>query len=324
MKGRELSQAFFASMGEPAIAAGCPEVLDRLAVGVMGGSQAHGNDDEVSRDHGWGPAFGIWLTGGDFRQYGTRLQEILAQLPHEFRGFGWPSGVPKQPCAALDLDEYLKSLTGFAYPPESAVDWLRIPEEYLFEVTPKRLFLDRLGRVTERFGQFCYYPDDVWYKRLSYWVSWTAEWGEKHLFRAWKRGEYLTAAIFRAQFATAVMRVGFLLNRRYSPYEKWVHREFLKLPRLRHDLDPLLRTLIDGGEPFDPVKQVVDLIVAELEHLGVVPISTEGVIFYPSVLRDYARGLRKSIADERIAAMSVHIEAVLPTTKAAWIRVMPD
>ena len=321
MKGREICQQFYETVGEPAITEGAPQSLDRLAVGLHGGSQAHGNDDEISRDHAWGPGFDIWLCEEDYRQRGTRLQDILDQLPRKFLDFTWPD-TRKRTCVVLELDEYMTSLIGYTHPPDNPIDWLRIPEEYLYEVTPQRIFLDRPGIVTERFMQFSYYPEDVWCKRLITWVSWVAEWGEKHLLRAWKRGEHLTAKIYCAQFATAVMRTAFLLNRRYAPYEKWLHREFLSLPRLSSELNPILCSLMDGIEPYRPVNEVVELITMELRMNGIDPIPTDQVAVYPSILRDFARGIRTLIADESVASMPTYADLSLPPTRDTWTRVI--
>ena len=326
MKGRELCQQFYEAVGKPAIVAEIPQALDHLAVGIAGGSQAHGNDDEISRDHGWGPGFAIWLSEKDYAQCGARLQEIVDQLPREFQGFYWQKTSPKRrTCGVHELDEYLTSIIGYAHPPDTPMGWLHIPEEYLYEITPNRLFLDQPGIVTERFMQFRYYPEDVWRKRLNTWLSWVAEWGEKHLLRAWQRGEYLTARIYGAHFVTAVMRTTFLLNRRYAPYDKWLHREFLSLPHLSQDLDAILNSLMDGVDPSEPVHEAVKLLAAELRRIGVEPMpsSADTISFYPSVLREFARGLRGSIVDESVASMPTYADLAMPPTRPSWTRVEP-
>ena len=63
MKGLELSQRFFEEVGFPAIREHLPECVSHITVGLSGGSQSHGNDDEISRDHGWGRVswFGYWM-----------------------------------------------------------------------------------------------------------------------------------------------------------------------------------------------------------------------------------------------------------------------
>ena len=47
MKGFELCQKFFEEIGLPAIEQSLSECVPRLAVGLSGGSQSHGNDDEI-------------------------------------------------------------------------------------------------------------------------------------------------------------------------------------------------------------------------------------------------------------------------------------
>lgn len=71
MKGRELCRQFYEEHGAPTIETSVPEALDRLAVGIVVGSQAHGNDDEFSRDHGWGPGFSVWFSSKDFVRLGS-------------------------------------------------------------------------------------------------------------------------------------------------------------------------------------------------------------------------------------------------------------
>ena len=63
MKGLELSQRFFEEVGFPAIREHLPECVSHITVGLSGGAQSHGNDDEIFRDHGWGASFMVryWM-----------------------------------------------------------------------------------------------------------------------------------------------------------------------------------------------------------------------------------------------------------------------
>ena len=216
MKGFELCRRFFREVGLPAIDKSLPEIIRRLAAGLSGGSQSHGNDDEWSRDHGWGPGFTVFLNREDFSRFSEQLQQILDTLPREYLGYEWQDP-RKRTCGVIDVGKYIESAIGCERPPDVAIDWLHIPEEYLFEITPRRIFHDAAGEVTRRFESFGEYPEDVWKKRLSACLAWMWEWGRKHLHRAERRRDLVTASMYWDRLATYAMKVAFLLNRRYAP-----------------------------------------------------------------------------------------------------------
>ena len=62
MNGLALSRSFYETIGKPALEQQFPALMSRMAIGLAGeGSECLGFDDELSRDHDWGPAFCIWL-----------------------------------------------------------------------------------------------------------------------------------------------------------------------------------------------------------------------------------------------------------------------
>jgi len=322
VQARELCQRFFEEHGAPVIAAAVPEAMDRIAVGLVGGSQAHGNDDEISRDHGWGPGFAVWLSEDDEARFGSRLREVLLDVPRRYAGFHWEME-PQQTCPVKEIGAYIKSYVGFATPPSHPMDWLRIPEAYLFELSPRRIFFDRAGLLTERLKQFDHYPEDVWRKRLSTALGWTAEWGEKHLLRTWRRGDTFTASLYRAQYAQVVMQVVFLLNRQYAPYLKWLHREFASLPKYSTEILPRLDLIMAGSDPEELMEAINGVILQGLRSTGVDAEPVDRASVYPSKLRDFARGLRNSIEDERIRGMDSYCDLVIPPTKTTWTYAVP-
>ena len=59
--GIDLSRRFFATV-LPLLNERIPDVMTRSAAGLVGeGSECLGLDDEISRDHDWGPAFCLWV-----------------------------------------------------------------------------------------------------------------------------------------------------------------------------------------------------------------------------------------------------------------------
>jgi hypothetical protein len=247
---------------------------------------------------------------------------ILDRLPREFLGYRWQN-YQEHTCGVIAIGQYIKSCIGCETPPEDVLDWLRIPEEYLFEVTPKRLFHDALGTVTACFKAFTNYPEDVWKQRLRACIGWVSEWGEKHLPRAEQRGDIVPTLTYACMFVTYVMKSVFLLNRRYAPYHKWLHREFLTLPYLAPEIEPLLQKVLE--EPHGKTvwaSKIVDRFVQALEELGYksVPLTAEEErrVAYHTQLSTYRRAIRDSIQHPVIKELPSFLEMRLPVWKATW------
>ncbi len=86
--GLSLCRAYYEEYGRPMIRECFPEYADRIAAGLVGeGSDCFGYDDELSRDHDWGPGFCLWVTQETWDQIGEALQEAYEQLPKEYRGY---------------------------------------------------------------------------------------------------------------------------------------------------------------------------------------------------------------------------------------------
>lgn len=68
MQGLPLARDFFFTHGLPMIRESFKDIADRIAVGLVGpGSECYGFDDQLSRDHDWGPGFCLWLRQKDFQ-----------------------------------------------------------------------------------------------------------------------------------------------------------------------------------------------------------------------------------------------------------------
>ena len=88
VRGLDLAERYFRECGRPWLAERCEDRCERIAAGLVGaGSECFGFDDEISRDHDWGPGFCLWLPAEDFRAIGPRLREEWAALPATFEGF---------------------------------------------------------------------------------------------------------------------------------------------------------------------------------------------------------------------------------------------
>ena len=88
MKGLEIARGFFFSWGRPFLAAQFPDLADRVAAGRILGSDVLGGDDEISRDHDWGPQFTLFLSAGDFLVFGAQLSGAMnAAAPNPWKDY---------------------------------------------------------------------------------------------------------------------------------------------------------------------------------------------------------------------------------------------
>jgi len=300
MKGLDLAEAYYGSVGLPMIRERFRAFEDRLAVGLAGpGSECFGFDDEVSRDHDWGPAFCLWLTDEDFTDIGSELQKTYLGLPLTFAGYGprqaspgeeWRVGV----CRTAD---FFRRFTGLDRPPRTLPEWLRIPEQNLATCTNGKVFSDPLGEFTRwRQALLDYYPEDIRLKKIASLCITIAQTGQYNFLRSLKRGEIFSASYSAVKFCADAIGLVFLLNRRYAPFYKWLHRAVRDLPLMGQELHAAVGALLNAGAPDQQadIMEAVSVILAdELRRQGLSDSRSD-------FLLDHAPWVQANIIDERL------------------------
>ena len=226
MKGLDLSRAYFAEVVRPILTTDVPEIGENYAAALLGwGSDVLGHDDEISRDHEWGPRCYLFLPNSLQKHTEKIRQALNSQVPMEFRGFPTRFVVnrdrPNVRVPSNDesgqvhleittSEEYFKSTLG-TVAPASDLEWLTIPEFRLLEQTRGEVFLDGVGEVT-RLRSYCeYYPVDVWKYRLAYaWLE--LSWDVDIVKLCLDRGDILSARYSMANTLARIMKLTFLLN----------------------------------------------------------------------------------------------------------------
>ena len=232
MKGLELSRTLFRDRAEKEIKARFPELFGRLAFGLVGnGSECFGFDDEISRDHDWGADFYIWLPddlkgcAAELDGWKAGLLERCADLPVRRPGrYGSVIG-------AVTVGDFYRQLTGSPAGPQSAREWMSVPESHLALAVNGEVFLDNEGAfsaVRERLAR--HYPRDVFLQKLSARCMLLAQTGQYNLRRCHQRGDTVAAALTLARFTEQAIWMAHLLNGRYMPYYKWAFRSLSELP----------------------------------------------------------------------------------------------
>ena len=233
IKGLELSRKYYEAYGKEMLETQFPQIVGQTAVGLVGqGSECFGFDDAVSMDHDYGPSFCVWLPREIYAQYGAQMQAAYESLPQEFMGYSGrvceAQGMGR--VGVLCLEDFYRNILGRDSVPETDQEWLALSEGDLATAVNGAVFEDRLGRFSEiREGLAEYYPRGVWIRRLVQSLAKAAQAGQYNYARAMKRGERIAAEIALTEFIRESMRAVYLLNRKYAPYDKWMHRGMQEL-----------------------------------------------------------------------------------------------
>lgn len=225
LPGRELSAAYHREVIAPAVA-GIPH-----SAALLGwGSDVLGYDTERSTDHGWGPRLRIFV---DARYVDDVAARVAEATPETFRGwptrFGWDDVPPRSWCEVSTLQTWLVEQLGFVpATPVATLDWLLTPQQRLLEVTAGPVFHDDGGDLSRVREVLEWYPRQVWLWLLAcQWRRISQE--EAFVGRTAEVGDDLGSRIVTARLARDLMRLGFLIERRYTPYGKWLGTAFAAL-----------------------------------------------------------------------------------------------
>jgi len=325
VKGLELSRLFYEEAVRPLLEESFPGL--RYAAAMLGaGSEVLGFDTEMSRDHGWGPRFDLFLNEEEYEDRRDSISETLRRkLPHSFRGYPTsftepdPNDNGTQHLDARDagpVDHKVEVMTpgGFfvgylAFDIGREIepaDWLTFPEQKLRTVGAGGVFHDGIGLEGLR-RRFAYYPEDVWLYLLA--SAWARVGQEEHLMgRAGSVGDEIGSALIGARLVRDLMRLCFLMERTYAPYPKWFGTAFKQLS-CAAELSPHLRAALAAPAWQEREQHLAAAyrMVAELHNkLGVTaPLRTEprdffGRPFRVIELHGFSQRILENIKDERV------------------------
>lgn len=224
MKGLELSKSFYKEFGEKMLKENFPDLLPRLAVGLIGaGSECFSYDDDVSIDHDFDPGFLIFVPNDIDESLVFKLKRAYAKLPMEYKGFKREimSPVGGNRRGVKRIADFLEEKTGSRDGNLSYIDFLRIPEESLAELTNGELWKDDSKILTNIRIKLFVMPRDVILKKLAGELLMMAQSGQYNFNRCIKHNEYGAARLAAYEFVNASLHAAFLLNEVYMPYYKW-------------------------------------------------------------------------------------------------------
>ena len=301
------------------------------------GSDVMGFDSERSTDHNWGPRFQVFLSADVAAACAGLLDEALRKgLPHLFHGFETSFSEPDpmdngtqmpDPGGAdgvnhlieiTTIDECLRRYLGRDMrTPFSLTDWLVLPDERLLELTAGAVFHDPRGELAAVRAALSDCPRDVWvYKLACQWRRIAQQ--ESFVGRCAEAGDVMGMHVVTARIVRDCMKLAFLQDRAYAPYEKWLGSAFARL-RSSAALSPLLTDALQARDFRDIERSLTGAygMLAEMQNaLGITGrIDPAPRMFfgrpYQVIQADrFANALLGAIASEELRAITVRIGAI--------------
>ncbi len=273
MQGIEIAREFYLQYGRPMLEEQFGDVIDRIAVGLVGeGSECLGFDDAVSRDHDFDAGFCLWITEEDERKFGFRLERAYAKLPKEFMGLrrSMLSPVGGNRHGVITIEEFYTRYLGAPTAPDTWHRWLYTPSASLLAASNGEVFVDPLGVFSSVRSQLVWgYPEDIRRKKLAAHAVMMAQAGQYNFPRCLSRGETGAAQLAVFEFVKHAISCIYLLNNRYEPFYKWAYRGMRDLPILGQLGDALQAlTEMDNSPANAETKQAVieDIAVLLIEQ----------------------------------------------------------
>lgn len=346
--GLELSRLYYEEAVKPILDSHFP-VLDYAAARIGPGSDILGYDSERSTDHSWGPRLQLFLTESDHNLHACQISEALSQhLPVEFRGYPTnfvdiegENGRLMTPITTGPIKHWVDILTTQSFftemlgldpnGPIEAIDWLTFSEQSLLSITRGAVYIYEPGELTAMRKRFEYYANDVWlYVLAAQWTRISQE--EPFMARCAEAGDEIGSRIIAARLVHDIMRLCFLIEKRYAPYSKWLGTAFRKLA-LAEILHPVLEAVLDASDWRDRQRKLStahERVAAAHNELGITePLPTEVSQFHgrPYDVIDAARFaevIRAQIRDPEVLALAPDIGSIDQCSHSTDILSRPD
>ncbi len=329
--GIELNHAFYAEAVRPILNAHFPALVYSAA--LLGyGSDVLGYDTPQSTDHEWGPRLLLFLAEEDYPHVALAMDTALRHhLPPVFRGYSTAfeaadgEGVRRMVEAApgaithhvqlFTVRAFLRSVLGRdPDQPLGALDWLLLPQQQLLELTAGAVFHDGLAALGPLRERLAYYPHDVWlYLLASQWTRIAQE--EAFTGRCADVGDELGSRLVAARLVRDLMRLCFLMERRYAPYTKWLGTAFAQLS-CAPQLAPALHAALEAPvwqQREQHLARAYEMVGLTHNTLRLTPLLEIGVSPYYSrpYLTPHAGRFAEALADvihnEEVRAIIVNV-----------------
>lgn len=263
VSGLDLNRSFYQEIICRLLADHFPEI--KYSAGLIGyGSDVLGYDTQISADHEWGPRMLLFLSKQDYQERSDEIDHMFrSNLPASFQGYSTnfspkTGGVQRQeePSQSREInhkiwiqttESFLKYSLSIESPDDlEPKDWLTFPEQRLLEITSGEVFFDGLNELHNMRQILAYYPADVWLSMMgAMWSAISQE--EAFVGRCGDVGDELGSQLAATRQVQRLMRLCFLIERKYAPYTKWFGTAFKRLDCAAR-LNPILQNVLEAGD----------------------------------------------------------------------------
>jgi hypothetical protein len=333
LPGLDLSEAFYKEAVKPVLDEHLPELV-YSAARIGTGSDVLGFDTAQSMDHGWGPKLQVFLAESDYDSLKEKVNEILRQnLPYEIRGFPTNFGYHDDGTTDMILIDngpvnhgvQINTVSAFFIeylgfnPTEDLrlIDWLVLPQQMLLSIANGRVFHDGLGKLEPIVVKLEYYPHDLWLYLLSnQWRRIAQE--VAFMGRCGQVGDELGSRIVATRLIRDMMRLCFLMERKYAPYIKWYGTAFSNLKNAQ-TLNPVFMKIMDAStwqERQDHLSKAYEHVAKMHNELGITdPMNTKVSQFHnrPFMIiqaDDFADAIHAKIEDDEVKRLPKYLGSI--------------
>ncbi len=252
-KGLDISRDYYREYGYPMIHEKFPEYENKIAVGLVGeGSECFYLDDEISRDHDFGPSFCIFLDNDTYEKIGEKLQKEYEALPDEFEGIKaskTTQGRGRRGVMRIN-DFYSRLLQTDSY---EKIDWQNVDDASLAAAVNGEVFTDPLKEFSKfrdklRNG----YPENIFYAKIAELCASFSQNGQYNYFRMLKRRDQVTARILFSDALRSAMKLMYIMNGEYPVHDKWLYLGLLNLEG-GSELSELIRKALKDPESIEDI-----------------------------------------------------------------------
>lgn len=334
MRGLELGERFYTEAAKPILDEHFSD-LPYSAAMLGWSSEVLGYDDAESTDHNWGPRFQLFLSKQDYEKYASALSETLSwNLPLEFHGYSTNFEMPeggdqlvmkrievgpvRHKIDILTIEDWLEWSFGYDLNKEIEVaGWLTFSEQKLLAFMSGEVFHDGLGKLESIRQKIRYYPRDIWlYLLACQWKKIADE--EAFVGRTGNVKDELGSMIIGARVVKNLMRLCFLMERKYAPYAKWFGTAFSRL-KCAQELSPIFQEVITATtwkEREAHLARGYEIVARLHNELGITEAISEKVSSFYS--RPYLvihadrffTAIRQAITSEEIKRMDFFVGSV--------------